>query len=265
MAVLTPAAPPAEAPPGAPRQKRHRPRERWTPYLLLAPAGILLTVFLVYPIGSVVYYSLYKYNVTKPWDNGFVGLGNYAEMLRDDLFWQSLVFTGQWVVVEVSLQLVFGLALALVINESFVGRAISRALVFSPWAVSGVLTTTIWLLIYNPTTGFGRYLADAGVGEYGTSLLTEPGTAFWAAVLAGSGGASRSSRSSSSPTCSRSPATCTRRPRSTAPAGSAGSGRSRCRTCATRSSCPPCCGRSGSSTTSTCSTPSPAAARATPP
>jgi multiple sugar transport system permease protein len=87
-------------------------------------------------------------------------------------------------VVEVSLQLVFGLALALVINESFVGRAISRALVFSPWAVSGVLTTTIWLLIYNPTTGFGRYLADAGIGEYGTSLLTEPGSAFWAAVLA---------------------------------------------------------------------------------
>lgn len=185
MTVLTPAAPRADAAPaGAPRQKRHRPRERWTPYLLLAPAGILLTVFLVYPIGSVVYYSLYKYNVTKPWDNGFVGLDNYAAMLRDDLFWQSLLFTGQWVLVEVSLQLVFGLALALVINETFVGRAISRALVFSPWAVSGVLTTTIWLLIYNPTTGFGRYLADAGIGEYGTSLLTEPGTAFWAAVLA---------------------------------------------------------------------------------
>jgi multiple sugar transport system permease protein len=180
MAVLNAPAPAEAAPP-----RRRRPRrERWTPYLLIAPAGLLVAVFLIYPIGSVVYYSLYDYNVTKPWGNGFVGLDNYVTMFEDSLFWQSLAFTGQWVFVEVGLQLVFGLALALVINETFVGRAIARALVFAPWAVSGVLTTTIWLLIYNPTAGFGRYLADAGIGSYGTSPLAEPGSAFWAAVVA---------------------------------------------------------------------------------
>jgi multiple sugar transport system permease protein len=180
MAVLNVPASVARAP-----GRRRRPRrERWTPYLLIAPAGLLVAVFLVYPIGSVVYYSLYDYNVTKPWSNGFVGLDNYVTMASDSLFWRSLVFTGQWVFVEVGLQLVFGLALALVINETFVGRAAGRALVFAPWAVSGVLTTTIWLLIYNPTTGFGRYLADAGIGSYGTSPLAEPGSAFWAVVVA---------------------------------------------------------------------------------
>ncbi len=167
-----------------PAPAERRDRERWTPYLLIAPTAALLLIFLVYPIGSVAYYSLYKYNVTKPWANGFVGLDNYVQMLRDPLFWDSLVFTAQWVVVEVSLQLVFGLALALVINESFIGRALARALVFSPWAVSGVLTTTIWLLIYNPTTGFARYLADFGIGSYGTSPLIDSTSAFWAAVLA---------------------------------------------------------------------------------
>lgn len=180
MAVLD-----AVAPPGVAPKRRGRPRrERWTPYLLIAPAGLLVVVFLIYPIGSVVYYSLYDYNVTKPWGNGFVGLDNYVAMVNDSLFWRSLVFTAQWVFVEVGLQLVFGLALALVINETFVGRALGRALVFAPWAVSGVLTTTIWLLIYNPTAGFGRYLADAGIGSYGTSPLAEAGTAFWAAVIA---------------------------------------------------------------------------------
>jgi multiple sugar transport system permease protein len=182
MTVASPPTPGTVATP--PRPSRRRPRERWTPYLLIAPTALLIAVFLVYPIGSVVYYSLFRYNVTKPYANGFVGLDNYVQMVNDPLFWQSLVFTTQWVVVEVVLQLVFGLALALVINETFIGRAIARALVFSPWAVSGVLTTTIWLLIYNPTAGFGRYLADAGIGEYGTSPLTEAGTAFWAAVLA---------------------------------------------------------------------------------
>ena len=181
MAVLEASAKPAgiAAPPA-----RRRRSGRWTPYLLIGPTVSLIAVFLIYPIGNVVYYSFFKYNVTKPWANVFVGLGNYRQMLADPLFWSSLTFTTKWVVVEVVLQLVFGVLLALVINESFIGRALARAQVFSPWAVSGVLTTTIWLLIYNPTTGFGRYLADFGIGEYGKSPLIDGNSAFWAAVLA---------------------------------------------------------------------------------
>jgi multiple sugar transport system permease protein len=175
MAVLQ-----AEAPPG----KARRPRERWTPYALLAPTLVLVAIFLLYPIGSVVYYSLFKYNVTKPRSNGFIGLENFQTMLHDQMFWDSLRFTTQWVVVEVGLQLVLGLGLALVINETFIGRSLARSLVFSPWAVAGVLTTTIWLLIYSPTTGFSRYLADLGIGSYGESPLIDGTSAFWAAVLA---------------------------------------------------------------------------------
>jgi multiple sugar transport system permease protein len=175
----TPASPRSE-----PSRRRRSLNRRWTPYALLAPTVLLIAIFLAYPIGNVVYYSLYKYNVIKPWNNGFVGLGNYTAMLADQKFWQSLAFTAQWVVVEVGLQLVLGLLLALVINETFAGRTFARALVFSPWAVSGVLTTTIWLLLYNPTTGFGHLLAGIGIGEYGMSPLAEGPTAFWAAVVA---------------------------------------------------------------------------------
>ncbi|NJQ02127.1 carbohydrate ABC transporter permease [Streptomyces zingiberis] len=154
------------------------------PYLLISPAVLLMAGFLAYPMLSVLYYSLQHYNVTKPWRNGFAGLDNFSALLADDLFWQSLVFSARWVGVEVSLQLVFGLALALIVNQSFIGRGLSRAMVFSPWAVSGVLTTTIWILLYNPSTGVSRYLADAGIGSYGTSVLSDPDTVFWAAVLA---------------------------------------------------------------------------------
>jgi multiple sugar transport system permease protein len=94
---------------------------------------------LLYPIGSIVYYSLFKYNVTKPRSNGFIGLQNFQDLLSDQLFWDSLRFTTQWVVVEVGLQLVLGLGLAPAINETFVGRSLARSLVFSPWAVAGVV------------------------------------------------------------------------------------------------------------------------------
>jgi multiple sugar transport system permease protein len=156
---------------------------RYYPYFLIAPAAILTIVFLVYPVGSVFYFSLQHSNVTQPWKDGFAGLDNFIKLGSDPLFWRSLSFTAQWVVVEVGLQFVFGLALALLINKTFIGRGIARALVFSPWAVSGILTTTIWILIYNPSTGIGRYLADIGIGEYGTSFLAGD-TTFWAVVLA---------------------------------------------------------------------------------
>lgn len=157
---------------------------RFYPYFLIGPAAILTLVFLVYPVGSVFYYSLQHSNVTQPWNDGFAGLENFVAMGEDPRFWRSLTFTLQWVVVEVGLQFIFGLALALLINKTFIGRAIARSLVFSPWAVSGILTTTIWILIYNPSTGVGRYLADIGIGEYGVSLLSGSGTTFWAVVLA---------------------------------------------------------------------------------
>ncbi|WP_066365054.1 carbohydrate ABC transporter permease [Herbidospora mongoliensis] len=156
-----------------------------TPYVLIAPAVVAMLGFLVYPMGSVIYYSLQHYDVTQPWDNGFAGLENFRVLLFEDpLFWQSLGFSVKWVVVEVVLQLLFGLALALIVNESFIGRAISRALVFSPWAVSGVLTTGIWILLYNPSTGIFRYLADIGIGTYDTAPLADPSTVFAAAVVA---------------------------------------------------------------------------------
>lgn len=159
-------------------------RSARTPYLLIAPTVLLILGFLVYPIGSVAYYSLRHDNITQPWDNGWAGLGNFTAMVHDQVFVRSLVFTAQWVVAEVGLQLIVGLGLALVLNETFIGRGLARALVFSPWAVSGVLTTGIWILLYNPATGIFRYLADIGIGSQGTAVLASPHTVFPAVVTA---------------------------------------------------------------------------------
>jgi multiple sugar transport system permease protein len=156
----------------------------WAPYVLIAPTLLLMAVFLVYPIASVGWFSLRQHTVTQPWKNGFIGFENFRRMLFDDpLFWQSLMFSAKWVVVEVGLQLVLGLVLALIVNETFVGRAMARSLVFSPWAVSGVLTTGIWILLYNPSTGIFQQLAQWGIGDPGTSVLGDPATVFPATVV----------------------------------------------------------------------------------
>ncbi|MBX9393458.1 sugar ABC transporter permease [Streptomyces sp. TRM72054] len=172
-------------PPAPPRRRRTSATPRRLPYLLIAPAAVLMLGFIAYPVLSVFYYSLQEYNPTKPWRNGFTGFDNFVRIFTDDpLFWDSLVFSAKWVFVEVGLQLLFGLALALIVNQTFVGRGLGRALVFSPWAVSGVLTSAIWVLLYNSQTGITRYLADVGIGSYGTSWLSDTGTVFWAAIVA---------------------------------------------------------------------------------
>ena len=62
-----------------PRIRRRPGRAARTPYLLIAPAVVAMLGFLVYPMASVIYYSLQNYNVTKPWDNGFAGLDNFRQ------------------------------------------------------------------------------------------------------------------------------------------------------------------------------------------
>ena len=172
-------------PPAPPRRRRASATPRRLPYLLIAPAALLMLGFIAYPVISVFYYSLQNYNPTKPWRNGYAGFDNFVHAFTEDpVFWDTLVFSAQWVVVEVGLQLLFGLALALIVNQTFVGRGLGRALVFSPWAVSGVLTSAIWVLLYNSQTGITRYLADMGIGSYGTSWLSDTSTVFPAAVVA---------------------------------------------------------------------------------
>ncbi|TQS19338.1 carbohydrate ABC transporter permease [Microbispora hainanensis] len=154
-------------------------RRKAVPYLLISPTVALIAAFLVYPIASVAYYSLQHRNLTRPWADGFAGLDNFRRMLfEDEVFWHSLGFTAKWVVAEIGLQLILGLALALIVNESFIGRGLARSLVFSPWAVSGVLTTGIWILLYTPSTGVLRFL-----GQPEAAVLGNPGTVFPAVVV----------------------------------------------------------------------------------
>jgi multiple sugar transport system permease protein len=181
--ALTEARPTPPAVAGPPPLRRHRRPK--TPYLLIAPTVLLLAGLLAYPMGTVFYYSLQHFNVTRPWADGFAGLDNLRTMLFDDpVFWQSLRFSVSWVAVEVGLQLLFGLGLALIVNETFRGRSVARSLVFSPWAVSGVLTTGIWILLYSPSTGIFRLLSDFGIGSGSTSVLGNPSTVFSAVVVA---------------------------------------------------------------------------------
>lgn len=139
-----------------------------------------------YPILQVFQLSFQNYDLTRPMDDGFAGWSNFKQILfHDDLFPSSLWITIKWVVIEVVLQLVFGLGVALLLNQAFRFRGVIRSLVLIPWAVSGVLTTMLWSLMYNQHIGvINDLLKRLGIIHENIAWLSNTHTVFGSVVLA---------------------------------------------------------------------------------
>jgi multiple sugar transport system permease protein len=163
-----------------------RKRTDLFPYLLIFPTVVLILGIMVVPVLSVFGLSVQQLDMTRIFDNKFVGVDNFATILtQDPLFWQSLVTTLGWVAWEVGLQVVFGLVVALLLNAKFVGRAGARALVFLPWAVSGVLTTMLWILLYSQYNGLiNHLLLSMKLVDAPLAWLASPDLVFPSVVVA---------------------------------------------------------------------------------
>ena len=123
------------------------------PYILVAPAFILMLLVVGYPILNSIYMSFLDYTLFKPKDIKFVGLANYLKVLSDPIFRESLLNTVLWVVFGVFFQFLFGLILALLLNRKFKGRGIVRSVILIPWVTPGVLIGLMWRWMYDGNYG----------------------------------------------------------------------------------------------------------------
>jgi multiple sugar transport system permease protein len=126
-------------------------------WLGLAPALLLVAALILYPVGYVVWLSLFDKHSFFPGER-FVGLGNYRDLVADEEFWDSLgrglVYAGG----TTALQLVFGVAAALVLHASFRGRTVVRALVLFPYMIPTIVAVIVWRWLLNDTYGLVDYL-----------------------------------------------------------------------------------------------------------
>ena len=156
------------------------------PYLLILPSFILMVLIFAYPIIKVFSLSLQNYNFADFKNQGFVGLANFKTFfIEDDVVPQAIIFSLKWVIGEVGLQLVFGMILALILNRAFKGRGFVRSLALIPWAVSGILTTMLWMLILNQSAGLvNNLLILAGVNPGSVpAWLANPQLVFGSVIM----------------------------------------------------------------------------------
>lgn len=148
--------------PASPSPHRRRPGHRFgrdpgTVGVLVLPFLILFVAFYLLPIGYAVWQSLFALTRSgpfKPSESTFVGLANYAQVLADPVFGQSLINVALYGIGPSALTVLLGLVIALVIDgrpNRWVAR-FSRAAVFAPYAVPAVIGATVWGFLYAPST-----------------------------------------------------------------------------------------------------------------
>lgn len=144
----------------------------------VAPALAAMAVVAAYPIVAAVWLSLHR-EILIFRDHRFVGLANWRFLLGDARFWAALGHTTYFVVVAVAIELVLGLAFAMLLHGRARGRGMLRAAVLVPWAVPTVVSAKLWAWLYDPNHGLITHLL--GVRE--VNLVGTPLIALHAAIV----------------------------------------------------------------------------------
>jgi len=129
-------------------------------YLLNAPAIALILALIAYPVGVSLWMSLHRYNLRRPEQFDFIGLGNYINILTSYDFWHSLQISLYFTALSVVLGIVISLGIALLFNEEFAGRGVVRSLLLIPWAVPGVVNGLMWVGLLGAHGAFNEMMGD---------------------------------------------------------------------------------------------------------
>jgi len=115
----------------------------------------------------------------------FIGLKHYKDNFTDGRMWKALGNTMVFTVISVSIELVLGLAIALLINKAFFGRGLVRATILIPWAIPTAVSALMWKFLYDGQNGIvAKYFADIGIINNMSDLLTTGAGAMFAVIFA---------------------------------------------------------------------------------
>ena len=155
-------------------------REALTGYLLISPNLIVFGLFMLLPLILTFVVSTQESSGLGPAE--WVGLDNYTELIGDGVFWRSLINTVGYAVVTVPLDLVLGLAVAMLLNRAVWLRDVMRTIYYLPVVISGVAAGLIAQWMFNENIGVvNELLGLVGLGP--VSWQSSPVWAMTSVVL----------------------------------------------------------------------------------
>lgn len=155
------------------------------PFIFLAPAILIMFAVILFPVFDTLRLSFFDASFLLPGLKApFLGMGNYLEVLRGPLFWQSLGITLKWTITSIILQFAVGFGLALLVHSQIPGRDGIRSAYMIPWMLPGALAAIMWKWMYHGSIGLLNYvLLKLGIISTIHPWLADSSTALWSAVL----------------------------------------------------------------------------------
>ncbi len=133
--------------------------ERHPVLVFTAPAAFVVFVLTIFPVLYTVYMSLHSWFASSLTSPEFVGLANFQRaFLQDERFRNALWLTLYFTILATALQVVLGVALALLLNRPFRGKGFFRSIFLLPMVATPVAIALVWMMMYNPTLGVMNYL-----------------------------------------------------------------------------------------------------------
>jgi len=146
---------------------------------------LVFCAVIVYPLISAIYLSLFSI-YTPTLEGEWVGFSNYRELLGKGEFWSSLWTNIIWTVGTLTLQIVFGVGMALVLHQNMIFRSLARSLILFPYFVSTVVAVLVWRWLFNDLYGILNHLVVlSGFSDMPIDWLGSMPNALLSVILVG--------------------------------------------------------------------------------
>jgi multiple sugar transport system permease protein len=156
-------------------------RDRTLGYLFLTPALLVILGLVAYPFVSAVLLTFQQKTAGAP--GKFIGLDNYRELLSYEVFWRTVFNTVFYTGFAVAVKFVFGLSMALVLNQERLGNNFFRSFLLIPWAIPTVISALNWRWIYDDASGLiNNVLVRLELIDETISWLSDPNLAMFAVI-----------------------------------------------------------------------------------
>ena len=168
------------------KKKVGKPKANREAILLFLPALLPVLILSVYPLIRGIALGFTDARAGLRVETNFVGFGNFAKLLHNDLFWDSFRIGVVWTLSVTILQFVAALGLALLLNTNLKFRGVARTLALIPWAMPPVVVAIMWRLLLHPTNGpVNEILQKLHLTDHPINFLGDFTTALPAVIVVG--------------------------------------------------------------------------------
>ena len=173
-------APPVPAPPRRRKSTKLKRRQTRLAWFLLVPSLAVVAFVALYPLGKTIFQSFTDEEFLALNPVSWIGLENYKDLWNDTIFRDSIWTTLKFTVITVSFEFVLGLVIALIVNSSFKGRGVMRAVMLVPWAIPTVVAAQMWKSMLQSNGIISDAGTRVGILSHPHAWIADPATALGA-------------------------------------------------------------------------------------